>query len=656
MGDIVHEVEELAADGVREVTLLGQNVNSYGRDLGAGQYRPQFADLLRALDAVDGIERIRFTSPHPKDLRPETIAAMAECAAVCEHLHLPLQSGSDRTLARMHRGYTAERYLERLAAARAAIPDLAVTTDIIVGFPGETDADFERTLEVVDAAAVRRRVHVRVLAPARAPRRPTMVDDFVAPEVVQERMRAADRAWSSGTRWRKHEARVGRVEEVLVEGPSKKDPRVWSGRTRQNKLVHFAPPARARGRRRYADVRVTARRAALAARRARRASSPPPRRPASASRSPPRLRDRAAPRARRPDRVGQVGARARGRARRSATSRSCRSTRCRSTAASTSAPPSRRAAERAAVPHHLIDVADPSRTGRSRAFQAAARAAVADIEARGKRALLVGGTGLYVQAVVDDLALPAARTSRCAPRSRPATATPGGLAAAYAELAARRPGRRGAHRARQRAADRARARGDRAHRAAVLVVRAGPRASTAPPVFPVRIVGVVAAARRARATASSARFAAMRDAGLVDEVRGAGGAGAARLVAHRRARRSATGRCSPTSTATSPSLDAALGRRGPPHPGSSPAASGCGSGATRASRGSAPPENPCALLPALLAMLVPMSDRSTLAKLHATGNDFLVQLDARRRPRPSSTPAWRRRAVRPPPRRSAPTG
>ena len=152
-GDIVHEVEELARDGVVEITLLGQNVNSYGRDLGSGQFRPQFADLLRTLDAVDGIERIRFTSPHPKDLRPETIAAMAECAHVCEHLHLPLQSGSDRTLARMHRGYTATRYLERLRAARAAIPDLAVTTDIIVGFPGETDADFARTLEVVDEAA-----------------------------------------------------------------------------------------------------------------------------------------------------------------------------------------------------------------------------------------------------------------------------------------------------------------------------------------------------------------------------------------------------------------------------------------------------------------------------------------------------------------------
>src|SRR5437016_4594642 len=152
MGDIVHEVEELARDGVVEVTLLGQNVNSYGSDLGAGQYRPQFADLLRAVDAVDGIERIRFTSPHPKDLRPETIAAMAECGAVCEHLHLPLQAGSDRTLARMHRGYTARRYLDRLAAARAAIPDLAVTTDLIVGFPGESDDDFQATLDVVEEA------------------------------------------------------------------------------------------------------------------------------------------------------------------------------------------------------------------------------------------------------------------------------------------------------------------------------------------------------------------------------------------------------------------------------------------------------------------------------------------------------------------------
>ena len=179
MGDIVHEVEDLARDGVREITLLGQNVNSYGRDLGAGQYRPQFADLLRTLDTVDGIERIRFTSPHPKDLRPETIAAMAECAHVCEHLHLPLQSGSDHTLARMHRGYTAERYLERLAAARAAIPDLAVTTDIIVGFPGETDDDFERTLAVADAAEYDA-AYTFIFSPRPGTEAASMVDDFIA--------------------------------------------------------------------------------------------------------------------------------------------------------------------------------------------------------------------------------------------------------------------------------------------------------------------------------------------------------------------------------------------------------------------------------------------------------------------------------------------
>src|SRR5262245_53015623 len=187
MGDIVREVEQLAADGVSEITLLGQNVNSYGRDLGAGQYRPRFADLLRTLDAIDGIERIRFTSPHPKDLRPETVAAMAECASVCEHLHLPLQAGSDRTLARMHRGYTAARYLERLAAARAAIPGLAVTTDIIVGFPGETEADFVRTLEVAEEAAYDA-AYTFVFSPRPGTEAARMTDDFVAPEVVQERM------------------------------------------------------------------------------------------------------------------------------------------------------------------------------------------------------------------------------------------------------------------------------------------------------------------------------------------------------------------------------------------------------------------------------------------------------------------------------------
>jgi tRNA-2-methylthio-N6-dimethylallyladenosine synthase len=238
-GDIVHEVEDLARNGVVEITLLGQNVNSYGRDLGSGQFRPQFADLLRTLDAVDGIERIRFTSPHPKDLRPETILAMAECASVCEHLHLPLQSGSDRTLARMHRGYTAARYLERLHAARDTVADLAVTTDIIVGFPGETEADFVRTLEVADEAEYDA-AYTFVFSPRPGTEAALMTDDFVAPEVVRERMqRLVDVV--EGHALRKHEARIGRTEELLVDGPSKKDPAVWSGRTRQNKLAHFVP-------------------------------------------------------------------------------------------------------------------------------------------------------------------------------------------------------------------------------------------------------------------------------------------------------------------------------------------------------------------------------------------------------------------------------
>jgi len=244
--DIVREVEAAVADGVTEVTLLGQNVNSYGRDLALAarqtgddvRVRPQFAELLRAVGTVEGIRRVRYTSPHPKDLRPETIAAMAETPAVCEHLHLPLQSGSDRVLADMHRGYTADRYLGRLAAARAAIPDLAVTTDLIVGFPGETDEDFERTLEVVAEAAYDS-AYTFIYSPRPGTEAAARVADFVAPDVIAERFDrlriVLDRSGLA-----RHEARVGRVEEVLVEGPSRKDPTVLTGRTRQNKLVHFA--------------------------------------------------------------------------------------------------------------------------------------------------------------------------------------------------------------------------------------------------------------------------------------------------------------------------------------------------------------------------------------------------------------------------------
>lgn len=260
--DIVQEIELLASRGVTEITLLGQNVNSYGRDLALAQrqggasdvrIRPMFAELLRAVAAVPGIRRVRFTSPHPKDMRPDTIAAMAESAAVCEQLHYPLQAGSDRVLAAMHRGYTAERYLERLVQARAAMPDLAVSTDIIVGFPGETDADFEHTLEVA-AAAEFDFTFTFIFSPRPGTEAATMHDHFVDPAVAAQRFDRLKLVVERSALL-KHRDRIGRTEEVLVEGPSRKNPGVVSGRTRQYKLVHFPSdtPIRAGS---YVSVRI----------------------------------------------------------------------------------------------------------------------------------------------------------------------------------------------------------------------------------------------------------------------------------------------------------------------------------------------------------------------------------------------------------------
>jgi tRNA-2-methylthio-N6-dimethylallyladenosine synthase len=261
--DVVGEVERLAAEGVTEVTLLGQNVNSYGRDLQlaarragdpSARVRPLFADLLTAVGGLDGIRRVRYTSPHPKDMRPETFAAMAGSATVCEHLHYPLQAGSDRVLASMHRGYTAERYLARLEEARRVVADLAVSTDIIVGFPGETDDDFERTLEVTAAAAYDY-AYTFIFSPRPGTEAAAMQAHFVDPAVAAERFGRL-RVVVERSALARHRARIGRVEEVLVEGPSKKDPSVTSGRTRQNKLVHFTPPAPVRAGS-YATVEIS---------------------------------------------------------------------------------------------------------------------------------------------------------------------------------------------------------------------------------------------------------------------------------------------------------------------------------------------------------------------------------------------------------------
>jgi tRNA-2-methylthio-N6-dimethylallyladenosine synthase len=236
-GEILEEVRRLAVDGVVEVSLLGQNVNSYGRDLEVdGRHRPVFADLLRRVGEVDGIRRIRFTSPHPKDMGADVARAMAETAAVCEHLHLPLQSGSSRVLRAMRRGYTPERFLDKLKMVEAAVPGLATSTDVIVGFPGETEQDFAATLEVM-AEARFDGAYMFIFSPRPGTRAASMEGQVGADEAGDRFRRLA--ALVQRISLEKNRALVGATVEVLTEGPSHKDPNVVAARTRTNKVVHF---------------------------------------------------------------------------------------------------------------------------------------------------------------------------------------------------------------------------------------------------------------------------------------------------------------------------------------------------------------------------------------------------------------------------------
>ena len=237
-GEIVREVEQLVSEGVVEITLLGQNIDTYGRDLAlGGRRRPIFAELLRRVGDVEGVRRIRFTSPHPADFRENVAMAMAETEAVCEQLHLPLQSGSDRILAKMHRGYNAERFLGRLAMARRIIADLTVSTDIIVGFPGETAADFERTLEVV-AEARFDQAFMFIFSARPGTAAAAMTDQFVDSDLVKQRFQRLVELQNRISEEINAEM-VGSKVEVLVEGPSRKDPQVIKSRTRGGKIVHI---------------------------------------------------------------------------------------------------------------------------------------------------------------------------------------------------------------------------------------------------------------------------------------------------------------------------------------------------------------------------------------------------------------------------------
>jgi tRNA-2-methylthio-N6-dimethylallyladenosine synthase len=238
MDELVQEVTAMAADGVKEVTLLGQNVNSYGRDLAATDgERASFARLLTALDGIEGIERLRYTSPHPKDMREDVIRAHAELASVCEHIHLPLQSGSSRILKAMRRTYDRERYLDRVAMIREHLPDVALSTDIIVGFPGESEADFEETLAAVEDVGYDS-AFTFIFSPRRGTEAALLTEAVVPHPVKVERMERLVEAVQRRARERSQRF-VGRTLDVLVEGPSRNDPERLRGRTTHNKVVNF---------------------------------------------------------------------------------------------------------------------------------------------------------------------------------------------------------------------------------------------------------------------------------------------------------------------------------------------------------------------------------------------------------------------------------
>ena len=240
--DIVDEVEAQVADGVREVTLLGQNVNSYGRDLPRDD-RMTFAELLRAVAGVPGLARLRYTSPHPKDMKRDVIDAMAECPEICRHLHLPAQSGSSAVLKRMRRTYSRERYLELVERLRLAVPEISLTTDLIVGFPGETEQEFAETLSLVDEVRYDG-AYTFLYSPRVGTEAGDQMTDDVLPEVKRERIGRLVEAVQRVSRERAARF-VGEVHEVLVEGPSRTDPSRIRGRLSQNIAVNFegsAPP------------------------------------------------------------------------------------------------------------------------------------------------------------------------------------------------------------------------------------------------------------------------------------------------------------------------------------------------------------------------------------------------------------------------------
>ncbi len=247
-GEILAEVEALVAQGYRECTLLGQNVNSYGHDLGGYD----FADLLRDVARVPGLRWVRYTTSHPRDFTPRMVEVIAEHPQICEHFHLPVQSGSDRVLRWMNRGYGRAQYLALVEQVRRLVPHAAITTDIIVGFPREEEADFRQTLDLVGEVGYDNAF--TFLYSPRAGTPAARWEDPVAPEVKKERLDRLNALQYAISR-RKNEALVGSRQEVLVEGPSRKDPGVLTARTRTNRLVLV--PRRDGAENRFGHARIT---------------------------------------------------------------------------------------------------------------------------------------------------------------------------------------------------------------------------------------------------------------------------------------------------------------------------------------------------------------------------------------------------------------
>jgi len=248
--NIIDEVRELTSQGVREVMLLGQNVNSYGK---TGQGELTFAGLLHKIDEIDGLNRIRFTTSHPQDLSPQLIDAYAVLGKLCEHLHLPVQSGSDTVLQRMRRGYSRKEYLDRIHRLKDRCPEVALSTDIIVGFPGETHEEFETTLEIIEKME-----YDEIFAFKYSPRPQTVAakihSDDVPEETKKSRLQTVQ-ALQKEISLRKNRQLIGRVEEILLEGESKLSQDRMMGRTRTNKVVNFNAPKRLLGK--TLDVRIS---------------------------------------------------------------------------------------------------------------------------------------------------------------------------------------------------------------------------------------------------------------------------------------------------------------------------------------------------------------------------------------------------------------